>query len=462
MEKRKGKAERQYEADFYKIMADNFGDEIFVTDGKGITIFVNPAAVEVIGKPVTEIIGRHVDDLVEEGFFKPSVTMEVLRQRKTVSIIQKVKEDKAVLATGVPIFGDDRENIIMVISTTKDVDALNHLLGTVESQQEEITNLRDNVFSEEGFISVDHGMKEIKNTLVKIADLDMAILVEGETGVGKEVAVRTIHHFGINRKGPLFKINCGTIPENLIESELFGYEAGAFTGAERNGKKGKIEMAHGGTLFLDEIGELPLNLQVKLLDFLQEGTFTRVGGTEPIKINARVIAATNRDLRRMCEEGTFRKDLYYRLSVIPVRIPPLRERPDDIDALTRYFVSRYNSKYRSHKGIDPEFYAVARSYRWPGNIRELEHMIERIYVMTEGEFIKKEDFEKIMLMEHEDHRQGSNVICMGIMNLKEAKWEVEKQLVRHAYQKEGSTYKAAKVLGVDQSTVVKLLKKHES
>jgi PAS domain S-box-containing protein len=461
MEKRKGKAERKYEADFYKIMADNFGDEIFVTDGQGNTTFVNPAAVEVIGKPVYEIIGRNVKDLVEEGFFEPSVTEEVLRQQKTVSIIQKVRDGKAVLATGVPIFGESRDEITMVISTTKDVDALNQLLGTVESQEEELTNLRDSVFSEEGFISADDTMKEVKNTLVKIADLDMAILVEGETGVGKEVAVRTIHRFGMAKKGPLFKINCGTIPENLIESELFGYEAGAFTGAERTGKKGKVEMADGGTLFLDEVGELPLSLQVKLLDFLQEGTFTRVGGTTPIKINARVIAATNRDLRRMCEEGTFRKDLYYRLSVIPVRIPPLRERPADIDALIRYFISKFNSKYRNHKTASADFYEAARSYEWPGNVRELEHTLERIYVMTESNLVTMEDFEKAIRQEDPDSHRGQSIICMDIMPLKEAKWQVEKQLVRQAYRREGSTYKAAELLKVDQSTVVKLLKKHQ-
>ncbi|MEG0391778.1 MAG: sigma 54-interacting transcriptional regulator, partial [Anaerovoracaceae bacterium] len=377
------------------------------------------------------------------------------------------KDGRTVLATGVPIFDGDHDKITMVVSTSKDVDAVNKLLETVKHQaeqieknKEEIDNLLENVFVEENFISADESMKMLKKTLVKIAPLDMAVLVEGETGVGKEIAVRTIHRFSSRRTGPLFKINCGTIPENLIESELFGYEKGAFTGADKGGKKGKLEMAEGGTLFLDEIGEMPLLLQTRLLDFLQEGTFTRVGGTKVRKVDTRVVAATNRNLKKMCNEGTFRKDLYYRLSVIPIKIPPLRERTEDIGAIAKYLLTRFNSKYRTSKWFGEDFRQALTEYNWPGNVRELEHVLERVLVMTENEVLQREDLE-LFLGKDGEVSSESKVICTDFMPLKEAKWELEKQLVTRAYELYKSTYKVAEVLKIDQSTVVKLLKKHK-
>lgn len=449
---------KKYDAKMYKIMAEHLGEEIFVTDSNGKVIFVNPKSIEFLGMPVDEIIGKTAEELKEMGCFSESVSMEVLRTGEKADIIQTLRDGRTVLATGVPVYDNNHDNIIMVISTSKDVDAVNNLLATVEEQKEEINNLRDTVFVEEGFISADARMKEIKNTIIKIAPLDMPVLVEGETGVGKEVAVRAIHHFSERKIGPLFKINCGSIPENLMESELFGYEKGAFTGAERSGKKGKVEMAEGGTLFLDEIGEMPLSLQVKLLDFLQSGTFVRVGGTKEIKVDARVVAATNRNLKKMAEEGTFRQDLYYRLSVIPLNIPPLRDRMDDIDALARYFIANCNGKYRMHKKIDDGFIGMLKSYDWPGNVRELEHTIERAYVMADGNNLGRDDLERLLQEERAGDARG--IVCLDIVPLKEAKKEVEKQLVSRAYKKYGSTYKAAEALEVDQSTVVKIMKKY--
>lgn len=451
---------KSYDNDFYKIMAENFGDEIFVTDGNGVVLFVNYAAVEVIGKPIYDIIGRSVKELEEEGFFKPSVTLAVLEQRKQVNLVQKLLNGKTVLVTGVPIFDELQENIRMVISTTKDFEAINQMLETIEIQKEEISNLRNIAFEEEGLISADRDHEGIKSILLKIAPLDVPVLIQGETGVGKEVAAKALHRFGMGKDKPMIKINCGTIPENLIESELFGYEQGAFTGAEKGGKKGKVELAEGGTLFLDEIGEMPLTLQVKLLDFLQDGTFTRVGGTEKRKIETRVITATNRDLEKMCEEGKFRMDLYYRINVIPFVIPPLRERPDDIDVLTKHFLSKCNYKYKGKKRIDENAKQVLHSYSWPGNVRELEHVIEHVYVLSDDDNITDKDFKSVLHEKKDTTSFGTKIRCKELMPLKEAKWEVEKQLVTKAYEQLGSTYKVAKVLKVDQSTVVKLLKKH--
>ncbi|WP_206457995.1 sigma-54 interaction domain-containing protein [Anaerovorax sp. IOR16] len=342
---------RKFDNTFYKIMAEALGEEIFVTDGEGRVLFVNPASSQRIGLPVDKIIGKHVKTLEEEGYFSKSCTMEVIKTRKQVDLLQKLKDGRTLIATGVPIFDNHQEEIIMIVTTSKDVKSINELVNKVEVQEEiieknkeEIQQLRNDILESVGFIIKDSIMEKIVADIIKIAPLDVAVLVCGETGVGKEVIVRTLHRFSDRKDRPLVKINCGIIPENLIESELFGYERGAFTGAERTGKIGKVELAEGGILFLDEIGELPLTMQVKLLDLLQDGNYTRVGGTEVLYVNTRVVAATNRNLKKMCAEGKFRKDLYYRLNVIPINIPPLRERLGDIEVLSKHFLSKFNSK----------------------------------------------------------------------------------------------------------------------
>ena len=462
MEKKKKKRRSawhsdSYDARMYKIMAEHLGEEIFVTDGDGRIIFVNPKSIEFLGMPVDEIIGKTSEELIDLGCFDRSVSQEVLRTGKKADILQTLRDGRTVLATGIPVYDNNQERILMTISTSKDVSEVNRLLHTVEEQEAEIAALRKTVFEEEGFISADPKMEELKNMIVKIAPLDMPVLIEGETGVGKEVTVHSIHQFSDRKDGPLFKINCGSIPANLIESELFGYEKGAFTGAEKAGKKGRITMAEGGTLFLDEIGEMPLDLQVKILDFLQDGYIVPVGGTKKVRVNARVVAATNRNLKEMCAAGTFRQDLYYRLSVLPIRIPPLRERPLDIEALARYFISRCNSRYQLHRTTDESFCEALKSYSWPGNVRELEHVIERVCIMADDDLMTERDL--TMLSDQDGAGEMSRVMCLGIVPLKQAKRDLEKELVTRAYDKYGSTYKAAEALGVDQSTVVKIMKR---
>jgi len=459
----------KYQNKFYKIMVEYLGEEIFVADGKGNVLFVNPASAKIIGLPVEQIVGKNARDLERDGYLSTSCTMEVLRQKKLVNMLQKLKDGRTVLATGVPIFDNDQEEIIMVISTSKDVDAVNELLATVEDKERElrikdaeIAKLREDAFVEEGLISIDPAMTKIRDAIMRIAPLGVTVLVEGETGVGKELVARALHRFSERNKGPFIKINCGIIPENLIESELFGYEPGAFTGAQKEGKPGKVEMADGGTLFFDEIGEMPLALQVKLLDFIQDGSFSRVGGIKRRKVDTRIIAATNRDLKVMSEKGFFRQDLYYRLNVIPVKIPPLRERPEDIGALAKYFISNYNVKYKTHKTLDRKAKDVLRGYTWPGNVRELEHALERVFIMTEGSLIDDEAVKAILYGGGSElQRDEGKVICTAILPLKEAKNEVERQLIDKAAELYGSTYKIAEALKVDQSTIVKLMKKHK-
>ncbi|NPV52112.1 MAG: sigma 54-interacting transcriptional regulator [Firmicutes bacterium] len=296
----------------------------------------------------------------------------------------------------------------------------------------------------------------------KVASVSSTVLVLGESGTGKEVVARYIHRTGCRKAGPFIKINCGAIPETLLESELFGYETGAFTGAKREGKPGMIELATGGTLFLDEISELPVNLQVKLLQVIQERQLVRIGGIRPIEVDIRIIAATNRDIQAMVREGTFRADLFYRLNVVPVRVPPLRERRDDIVPLIYHFLKRFNRKYQRDICVSEEAKNLMLAYDWPGNVRELENLMERLVVTI--------DAPAILPCHLPDEIQGEGrgsaepcegtVYVRGILPLKEATEEVERQIIARALERNESTYQIAKLLGVNQSTVVRKIQKY--
>lgn len=444
----------------YKKIFENFDQEIFVTDQNGYISLMNPAAERICEIKSTEIIGKHVTELEREGIISSSITMLVLHQKKKVAMIQQLKSGKKVISTAVPVF-DDEGQIDLVISTSTDYEEISNLKSELEAKKIELKRtenenltFRNEILLNDYFIFNSKEMKNVRDIITKVASLDITILIEGESGVGKDVIMKAIHQISSRRNEALIKINCGLIPENLIESELFGYESGAFTGATRGGKIGKIELANNGTLFLDEIGELS---QVKLLEFLQDREITRVGGTSKIKINTRVIAATNRCLKDMVKENKFRKDLFYRINVLPLNVPPLRERTEDIPVLVEFFMKRYGSKYGVKKKIAPEVIQTLYNYSWPGNIRELEHVIERAIVVADTELITLESIQDIL----EYKICHKNVFCTELMPLKLAKRELEEQLVKRAYERYKSTYKAAIALEVDQSTVVKILKKYQ-
>lgn len=301
-------------------------------------------------------------------------------------------------------------------------------------------------------------MGKVLQVATKVAQVTSTVMILGESGVGKEVVARFVHNASLRRGGPFVTINCGAIPPNLLESELFGYEAGAFTGAKRQGKPGMIETASSGTLFLDEISDLPLDLQVKLLQVIQERRLTRVGGIQPIEVDIRIIAATNRDLAKMVERGEFRADLFYRLNVVPIVIPPLRSRRDDIIPLIYHFLAKHNNTHRYNKTISRETREVLTRYSWPGNVRELENLIERLVVTVEGDEIGVEDLPQYI--KERDVSCNSKVIVEGVIPLREAVEEVERQLIKHAQEEHETTYEIAEALGVNQSTVVRKLKKY--
>ncbi|MBR4409977.1 MAG: sigma 54-interacting transcriptional regulator [Firmicutes bacterium] len=313
-------------------------------------------------------------------------------------------------------------------------------------------------------------MKQVLEEMMRVSKYDCNVIIFGDTGVGKEKAANIIQKNSDRKMQPFIKINCASIAPNLIESEFFGYEKGAFTGASATGKKGYFETANNGVIFLDEIGELPLEMQAKLLRVIQDGEFYRVGGTTPIKTNVRILSATNRDLEDWIEKGLFRRDLYYRLNVVPIRIPCLTDRPEDIPALVGHFLKKYGKKFGRRRGIDDAAMEYLQQQPWPGNIRELENTVQRLIISAKGDTISLMD---VMRDSHGEIFHGTNTQLLELtgdeneympqqeLDLQLAVDEYEKGLIRYACEKYGSTRKAAKALGISQTQIVRKKKKYD-
>lgn len=435
-------------------------DGIYVTDGEANTIRVNRAYEDITGIKASEVVGRNMRDLVDEGYFSESVTLKVLEERKRVTLSQKLKTGKHVLVTGNPFF-DDEGAIKMVVTNVRDMTDLDRLNQQLEESLEMARVYRDKLqelqlsaYKDNEIVKVSRAMRAVHDLVERVCRTDATILFQGETGVGKDRIAEEIHAKSSRaEKGIFVKINCGAIPETLLESELFGYEKGAFTGASRKGKPGLFEVADKGTLFLDEIESMPLALQGKLLRVLQDFEITRVGGTTPRKVDARLICASNQDLKELVRQKNFRSDLYYRLHVIPVYIPPLRERVEDIPHLITLFLNRFNKKYSKEKVFSSGAIDQLVKYSWPGNVREMVNLIERLMVITPGNRIDANDLpaEIYRVPEYEN-------ICQG-KTLNEHLRCVEMSAIRDAINKYGNARRAAPHLGVDPSTLTRKLKK---
>ena len=356
-------------------------DGIWITDHVGKILFANSANAKLLGVPRSELENKTTQELQDEGVFQTSAILEALQTRQQVSrVCNNPRTCLTVLATATPVF-NEAGDIQYIFNNVRDITALNEMRESLHDKDEiirqqnsqlETMKLRLGVGT---IVANSKAFTQVVELARRAATFDGAtVLILGESGTGKEVISELIVNTSPRKDKPYLQINCGAIPENLIESELFGYEKGAFTGADAKGRKGLFEAANGGTVFLDEIGDLPLHMQVKLLRVLQQRRIVRVGGTETVNLDVRIIAATNKDLKQMVNEGRFREDLYYRLNVVPIEIPPLRDRKEDILPLVNHFLTVANRKYHTNKSIYSDTIDVLESYSWPGNVRELENL----------------------------------------------------------------------------------------
>ncbi|MED1467651.1 sigma-54 interaction domain-containing protein [Bacillus salipaludis] len=432
-------------------------DGITIADGEGIFIRVSKSCEELFGVKPSKMIGKSASYLEEIGIFDISVTSEVLKSKKRVTIRQKTAADRIILVTGIPIFDKEKKKIEKIINISKDITETKKLSSDVSRLQMELDWYKQELqkrtrLNENNINFKSPAMQKSVVLAHHVADLPVTVLLLGETGVGKNFMAKLIHNHSKNKDKPFVSINCGAIPENLLESELFGYEKGAFSGASKEGKKGLFEFSKNGTIFLDEIGDMPLSLQVKLLHVLDDKKVRRIGGSASYDVKARVIAATNKNLKELVEQGKFREDLYYRLNVVPIKIPALRERKEDLLLLIQLFLDQFNSKYGITKWLSEEALKLLYKYAYPGNIRELENMMERLVINTIGNTIDKQDVAEVL-------EPTINDLHEEIIPLKEAVEQLEKKLLRSAFKKYQTTRKVAEVLQVDQSTIVKKAKR---
>ncbi|WP_415929840.1 sigma-54 interaction domain-containing protein [Zhenpiania hominis] len=456
----------KYEQNSTGILVENFDaifdaihDDLLISDGEGIVLRVSPTFEDVYGVEKDRVVGRSVFELETEGVFKPSIIAKVLQRREKITMQQRNRTNRRIVVTATPVFGDDGE-IKLVVSYSRDITEMVELQNQymqlenkIEQYTEEINQLRQKAALENVVIGKSPQMVNILETIRRVADFDANILFLGPSGVGKTMLAKIVHQQSKRKKGSFIDINCAAIPEHLLESELFGYEKGSFTGAGNKGKVGLIELANGGTLLLDEISEMPLSLQAKLLKTIQDKVITRVGGTKEIKVDFRLITASNRDLEEAAGRGTFRKDLYYRLNVIQIQIPSLRERKDDIIPLIDFFTEKNNRKYGLHKEFHSRALEALVNYSWPGNIRELSNIVERASMTCEGDVIPKD------LLPQEVLREQTKGV-REVNNLNKAVEEFEGDLIRQAYKKYGSSIEVGKALGISQPTAYRKIQKY--
>lgn len=453
-------ARNEESVDFRQVV-DSLLDGVYITDRDAVTRYVNPAYCKHMGIELQEVLGRSVTDIAREGnLFHKTVSADVIQLKRNVTGtgITQNGRGRAIptYVTGVPIL-DQEGNVKNVAVSVFDTDALMY----------RVTEFRKTVHVEQAVKILDQGsehemsvmvgdapaIREIRRTIARAAPTDVTILITGESGVGKEVIADRIYYASDRQGKPFVKVNCTAIPANLLESELFGYEKGAFTGALNQGKAGLFELANSGTILLDEIGDLPYELQTKLLRVLQQKEIMRLGGTKPISLDVRVIAATNADLKKKMQEGAFREDLYYRLSTFPIYVPPLRDRPEDILKLVKHYFFEYCTKHAHTITVPDETLAVFQSYSWPGNVRELQNVIEYMVICCEGNVLQPSVLADYLGLD-------SRGVNLRPTSLKAALDDYEKAIIARALEEYGGVRKAAQALDVDASTISRKARKY--
>lgn len=447
-----------FETVFEAIMR-NSKDGLFITDHEGTIMMVNRATEKMVEFEISKILGRNVQEMLDAGYYDKSVALEVIRTKQPISMIQVSRNGKRILATGIPIL-DDKNNIQFVLVNDRDITSLENLTESLEEEllardvHYEFSNFGLAATELQDIVVRAPAMIEVMKTAVRAAKYDLTLVITGSSGVGKSMIARMVHRLSDRRNGKFIDVNCGAISDSLIESELFGYEKGAFTGASAQGKKGLFEIADKGTLFLDEIGEIPMHLQVKLLRFLENGEMVRVGGLKSMKVNTRVITATNRNLEEMVANCTFRSDLYYRLNVVPIRIPSLAKRREEIGPLIDFFLARFNREYRVEKTISRGARNCLLTYSFPGNIRELENLLKRLVTMVEDEEIKAHHLPQQLRPEKEIQVNNGKNEESGLAEVR----NLELQMIQDAITEHGSQRQAAVALGLSQSTISRKIK----
>jgi len=451
----------------FKIM-DSMNKPIYITDMNGIILFVSDFSCKWIGKKKEDLIGKSTFQLEKEGIFKPSVAKIVLDKKQNVTVFQQVREGIG-LTTGQLIL-DENDEPKYVVTLGYDIPdfvgyssqiKIEELESAFRYYVNELLKLKTKLVRTKEvpfFIGQSRGFDMLKETIEKVSCVETTVLITGETGVGKTLIAERIHHLSERKDGPFIHLNCAAIPELLLESELFGYQKGAFTGANSNGKPGLVKIAEKGTLFLDEIGELPLHLQPKLLQLLQNKTYIPIGASKTVKADVRIIVATNCNLEDMVKEGKFRADLYYRLHILPIRIPSLRERKEDIFSLLQYNLEKFNYLHNYKRVLSTKVVEVLQNYYWPGNVRELENIIEQLVIMAKEDEISIQDLPKHLLDSTWDQEISISIDAGNPLH--EVLESVEKRMITQAFHLHKTTREAAKALGVTQSLFMRRLAKY--
>ncbi|KQU21847.1 histidine kinase [Bacillus sp. Leaf13] len=428
---------------------DYSSDEIFVLDKNMKIIYVNDACKKHYGLNKEEVIGKSSLELVDNGYWYPSIFPDILERKEPIMIKQTTVLGAELLTSAIPILNEKKE-VELVVTTARELQSYK-MLKVKEKDSDQSKKTEDPFAS---IITNNEKMKNVLKFAQKVAAANSTILILGESGTGKSVLAQYVHENGSRKNGPFLTINCAAIPADLMESELFGYTPGAFTNANRSGKKGLLESVDGGTLFLDEIGDMPLSLQAKILQVIQEKKFIPIGGNKEKMVDIRIIAATNKDLNEMVANKTFREDLYYRLNVVDITMLPLRERQEDISPLTYYFLYKFNRKNEMNKLISKDCLQWLTYYSWPGNVRQLENLIERL-VITSDDVIGIDDLPE-GIYNHSQLQIGKSAPT----SLNEAIELAKKEMVLTSYKLNRSSRRVAKDLQISQTHAAKLIREH--
>ena len=436
---------------------------IYITDGKGNTLIVNDESVKTGGFSREKLIGKNMSKLVSEGYVTESASLKAIASGIGENIVQDLGDGGQVYITGTPLIKNGDTELVVcterdITETMKLKEVLDEKDRIAKKYEIELNYLRkQSAPIEKGIVVQSKVMSNIFDMALRVAKWETTVLITGESGTGKEVLANYIYQNSLRNGGPYIKVNCSAFPETLIESEFFGYERGAFTGANNEGKLGLFELADGGTIFLDEIGELPLNMQSKILRAIQEKEIMHIGGKKVIPIDVRIIAATNVNLKKAIAEGKFREDLYYRLNIIPIEIPPLRERKEDILQITLSFIEQVNTKYKQNKTINKEALQALIKYDWPGNIRELKNIVERIILTMDGDEITENQVYNLIL---NDFTSSDNEDSNDDVSLQIQLERFEKNLIFNMLMECKTAYEVSRRLKVNKSTISKKIKKY--